>query len=103
MLFSLALVAPRNNVYHLNATCGDRDFIINEISQRNSPEALVHEILNGGFRCYPHAVFVKDRRPVNPSILGFEHLEKIADVMSYWPEDKLALFITARQWTDDVG
>jgi hypothetical protein len=67
-----------------------------------SPETFIHEILNGARRRYPHAFFVEDCRPIDASVFRLQHLDEVTDVVRHWPEDKLALFVSTRQWTDDV-
>lgn len=68
----------------------------------NSPETFVHKIFDGARRSYSDTIFVGDCRPIDASILCLEHIDEIADVVRNRPEDKLALFITARQWTNDI-
>lgn len=70
---------------------------------QNSPETLVHEIFNRTRWSDSDSVFVGNCRSIDASVLCLEHVDEVANIVRNRPEDKLALFITARQWTNDIG
>jgi hypothetical protein len=99
---SLSVVFNSLKIFFIHITPSNFPPLSSILLPLNLPETFVHEILDGTRRSYPDAFFVENGRAINAPILCLEHVDEVADVVRDGPEDKLALFISTRQWTNDI-